>query len=81
MGRTIELAQRIGEAAGHGEDATRLVLQNDHRSLHHRPHAQVGTCSCLAPAVRHAGQDDIVERELTLRGSILDRERHNPPVG
>src|SRR5262245_43901726 len=39
LSRTIELAQRIGEAAGHGEDAAGLVLQNDHRSLRNRPHA------------------------------------------
>src|SRR5262249_2478211 len=53
LGRTIELAQRIGEAAGHGEDAARLVLQNDHRSLYHPPPAPGGPWRCLAPAVRH----------------------------
>ena len=81
MGRTIELAQRIREAAGHGEDAAGLVLQNDHRSLHHRPYAQVGTCGRLPAAVTHAGQDHIVERELALCGRIVERERQNAPVG
>src|SRR5262249_3278783 len=42
---------------------------------------EVSTCGCLAPAVRSGGQDDSVDRELTLRGSIVDREWHNPPVG
>jgi hypothetical protein len=30
LGRTIKLAQRIGEAAGHGEDVAGLIFQNDH---------------------------------------------------
>src|SRR5262249_19454268 len=66
--------------AGHGEDAAGLVLQNDHCSLHHRPYAQVGTCGRLAASVGHAGQDHIVERELALRGRIVDRELQNTPV-
>ena len=81
LGRAIELAQRIGEAAGHGEDAAGLVLQHDHRALHDRPHAQLGARAPLALALAHADQDHVVERELALRGGVVDRERHDAPVG
>src|SRR5262249_58727964 len=37
LGRTIKLAQRIGEAAGHGDDAAPLNFPNDHRPLHPPP--------------------------------------------
>src|SRR5262252_5072084 len=61
---------------------TRPVLfKHDHRSLHHRPYAQVGTCASLPAAVGNAGQNHIIERELALCGSIVDREWQNPPVG
>src|SRR5260370_31083983 len=46
-----------------------------------RPYAQLGTCGRLATAIGDAGQNYIVERELTLCRSIVDRERQNPPVG
>ena len=76
----IELAQRIGEAAGHRQDAAGLVLQDDHRALHLRAHPQLGARGALALALVHMHQHHIVQRELALGGGVVDRERQDASV-
>ncbi len=76
----IELAQRVGEAAGHRQDAAGLVLQDDHRALHLRAHPQLGARGALALALVHMHQHHIVERELALGGGVVDRERQDASV-
>src|SRR5262249_39843906 len=80
-GRAVELAERIGEAAGHREDAAGLVLQHDHRALHHGTHAQLDTGAGFALALADADPDHVIKREFALRRGVVDRERADAPAG
>ena len=55
--RAVELAQRVGEAARHGEDAPALVLEHERRALHGRAHAQLGADASLAALAPPLGVD------------------------
>ena len=80
LDRAVELAQRIGEAARHRKDAAGLVLQHHRHALHDRPHPQLGARRALALALGHAHEHHVVERELPLRGAVVDRERQDAAV-
>ena len=81
LGRAVELAQRIGESAGHRQDAAGLVLERDHHSLHLGADPQLGPNGGLALALDQVNEHDVVEPELALGVGAIERERHHAAVG
>ena len=65
--RPVELAQRIGEAACHGEDATGLVLQHHRPALHRRWRAQIRADGPFALLLDELDPDHIIKLEIAPR--------------
>src|SRR4029077_15269585 len=80
LSRAIELAQWIGEASRHREDAAGLVLQHEDHALDRGTHPQLGPHRDLVLALYQVDEDDVVESELAL-GRAVCRERDDMPVG
>ena len=56
----VELARRVGEAADHGEDGARLVVEDDGRALHPRPHPQLDPAGALAAGIALLHEHDVI---------------------
>lgn len=62
LGDAVELAQRVGEAAGHREDPAGLVLHHQGRALDRGPDADLRAQAALARTDLHA--DHVVDLQL-----------------
>ena len=79
LGGAIELAERIGESAGHGEYAAGPVLQHQGGALHHRPRAQLRPRRILSFAFDETDIDHVMELEPAF--GLARRQRHHTPIG
>jgi hypothetical protein len=80
LDRAIELAQWIGEAPGHREDAPGLVFQHHNHALDRGTHPQLGPHWDLVSALDQADENDVVETELALGGTVRCK-RNDMSVG
>ena len=76
----VELAQRIGEAADHRQDAAGLVLQDNGRALHLGPDAQFGLGVASVLAFDDVDVDDVVDVKRVGGDVLRHRQRHGAAV-
>ena len=79
----VELARRVGESAGHGENGARLVVEDDGRALHPRPHPQLDADATTAGAVLGLRLGLLHEHDVVGVDAAPHRrgQVHHPAVG
>jgi hypothetical protein len=80
LSRAIQLAQRVREAAGHGEDASGSVLEHDRGALNRRPQAQLRPGGGLLGALDHTNVDHVIELQGATDAGAPGREREDTAV-
>ncbi len=76
----VELAQRVGEAADHRQNAPGLVFQNQHCTLHFRPHAKLGARVARLLALDEVDIDHVVDVHRIRRDTFRHRQRNHAAV-
>ena len=78
--RTVELAERIREPAGHSQNLASLVFQHDGGALHAWRHAQLGTHGRFIRPVDQLHINNVVELERALGAAQPHTQRQLAPV-